>query len=170
MIRFIDRAQNYAKYHQKKATLYTHLVGVPLIVFGLMIFLGFFQLIIPGVMATTLATIATLSLLVYYFFLNWRLALLLVPILILMLWVSHIISYAGPTSSALWTFVIVFFFGVLLQLIGHMLEGKKPALMDNLSQAMLAPLFLIAEICFMLGLMKVLKEQIHDTPHPLDLA
>lgn len=164
MKEFITQARTYAQYHQKKETFYTHLAGIPLIILGLMIFFGFFQLIVPGVLKTTLANIATLILLGYYFMLNWKLALFASPLLFLMLWISHIISYAGPTRFALWFLVVVLILGVLLQAIGHIIEGKKPAFMDNFTQAFIAPLFLVAEVCFMAGIMSGLKNQIHEPP------
>ncbi|MDP1601806.1 MAG: DUF962 domain-containing protein [Legionella sp.] len=161
---FIEQAHFYAEYHQKKETLYTHLIGIPLIILSLMIFLGFFQLIVPGVIATTLASIGTLVLFIYYLRLNWQLALLFAPILVLLLWISSLVSYAGPTAFALWTFIIVFILGWGLQFVGHMIEGRKPALIDNATHALVAPLFLTAEVCFMLGRMQTLKEQVHGTP------
>lgn len=169
MKEFIAQAKAYAQYHQKKETFYTHLAGVPLIILGLMIFLGFFQLIVPGVMKTTLANIATLILLGYYLLLNWKLALFASPLLFLMLWISHFISYAGPTHFSLWFLVVVLILGVLLQAIGHMIEGKKPAFMDNFTQLFIAPLFLVAEVCFMAGIMSTLKTQIHEPSPSTDI-
>lgn len=169
MKEFIGQARMYAYYHQKKETFYTHLAGVPLIIFGLMIFLGFFQLIVPGVLKTTLANIATLILLGYYFLLNWKLALFASPLLFMLLWISHLISYAGPTSFALWFLVAVLIIGVLLQAVGHIIEGRKPAFMDNFTQAYIAPLFLVAEICFMAGIMSTLKNQIHESAPSADI-
>jgi len=166
---FIEQAQIYALYHQKKATLYTHLIGVPLIVFSLMVLLGFVQMIVPGVIATTLASIVTLVLFIYYLRLNWRLALLIAPVLVFMLWISSLISYAGPTRFALWTFAITFVIGWALQLIGHLIEGKRPALVDNLWQALIAPLFLVAELSFMAGRMSDLKQQMHPEPRQLEM-
>ncbi|CEK09150.1 Mpo1 family 2-hydroxy fatty acid dioxygenase [Legionella hackeliae] len=164
---FIEQAQFYAEYHQKPITLYTHLVGVPLIIFSLMIFLGFFHLIVPGVMDTTLAEIATVILLIYYFLLNWRLALVLTPILFFLLWIAHLISWAGPTSFALWMFIVTFISGWVLQLGGHYIEGKRPALVDNVWQALIAPLYLTAEIFFKYGRMKKLETAIHGEPTPV---
>jgi uncharacterized membrane protein YGL010W len=160
---FIEQAHLYAEYHQKKETLYTHLVGIPLILLSLMIFLGFFKLIVPDVFATTLASIGTLVLFIYYLRLNWLLALFFAPVLVLLLWISSLVSHAGPTAFAFWTFIIVFILGCGLQLVGHMIEGKKPALLDNAWHALIAPLFLTAEVCFMLGQMQALKEQVHGT-------
>ncbi|HAT8246624.1 TPA: DUF962 domain-containing protein, partial [Legionella pneumophila] len=83
---FIEQAQFYATYHQNQATRYTHMAGVPLIMLSIMIFLGFVKIVIPGVYATDLACLATLATLIYYFLLNWQLALALTPILIFLLW------------------------------------------------------------------------------------
>jgi uncharacterized membrane protein YGL010W len=161
---FIEQAHFYSEYHQKPATLYTHLVGVPLIIFSLMIFLGFFHLIVPGVFDTRLSDIATIIILVYYIFLNWRLGLVLVPVFISLLWIADIISWAGPTRGALWTFVILFILGWVLQFAGHLIEGKRPALIYNFWQALLAPMYLTAEIFFKAGRMEKLKTEIHGEP------
>ncbi|KTC84919.1 DUF962 domain-containing protein [Legionella brunensis] len=163
---FIEQAQFYAEYHQKPITFYTHLIGVPLIIFSLMLFLGFFHLIVPGVLDTNFASIGTVIVLIYYFLLNWRLALILTPIFICLLWIANLISWAGPTSGALWTFVIIFILGWILQLAGHYIEGKRPALVDNFWQALVAPLYLTAELFFRAGRMKNLKTQIHGGEIP----
>ena len=51
-----------------------------------------------------------------------------------------------------WTwFAILFVGGWILQLVGHVFEGRKPALADNLFQIFVAPIFLAAEVFFALG-------------------
>jgi uncharacterized membrane protein YGL010W len=58
-----------------------------------------------------------------------------------------------------WTaFGILFVGGWIIQLVGHAFEGRKPALADNLLQIFIAPVFLVAEIAFMLGL----RKNVHD--------
>ncbi|TAL64766.1 MAG: DUF962 domain-containing protein [Legionella sp.] len=158
---FVEQAQFYAGYHQNPITRYTHLAGVPLIILSLMIFLGFLKIILPGVFSTNLAFLATLVLLVYYFRLNWQLSLALTPILLILLWIASMFNHAGPTKLGIWAFIITFVAGWGLQLYGHYIEGRKPALMDNLCQALIAPLYLTAEVLFMAGLMLPLKEQIY---------
>src|SRR6202012_1439219 len=101
---FIKQAQLYATYHQKPLTRYTHFVGVPLIIFSTMIFFGFIHLVVPGVLNITLAGITTLVLLGYYFYLNWRLALALTVVLLILLGVAHLVSRHGPNSTSLWIF------------------------------------------------------------------
>lgn len=157
---FIEQARIYGTYHLKPITRYTHFVGVPLIIFSLMVLFGFLHLVIPGVMDITLAGLATFALLVYYYFLNWRLALVLTAVFIILLWLANLVSYHGPTSSALWIFLITFILGWALQLIGHLFEGNRPALLDNVWQALIAPMFLTAELFFLGGRMQDLQEQI----------
>ena len=46
--------------------------------------------------------------------------------------------------------------------MGHVFEGRRPALLDNLSQSLMAPLFLIAEVLFFLGIRKDLERTVHE--------
>jgi len=166
---FIEQAQFYAKYHQNVQTRYTHMAGVPLIILSLMILLGFVKIIVPGVFSSSLAFFATLAALIYYFRINWKLALALTPIMLILLWLSYWFSMDGPTKLGVWAFIITFILGWGLQFYGHYLEGKKPAFMDNLGQALIAPLFLTAELFFMAGYMQSLKEEIY-APHEDNLS
>ena len=158
---FIEQAQSYAAYHTKPITRYTHMIGVPLIVLSLMILLGFVHVVIIGVFDLNLAEITTIAVLVYYFFLNVRLALATTPIIILLLWLATFFSYGGPSALSLWAFAILFFSGGILQLVGHFIEGKRPALTDHLWYVVIAPLYLVAELFFMVGRMQELKVEIH---------
>ena len=162
MIPFVEQAQCYASYHQKAVTRYTHMAGIPLIILSLMILLGFVHVVIIGVLDVNVAIIVTAVLLIYYFRLYWRLALALTPILIFLLWVASFISHDGPTSEALWSFIIIFFIGCTLQFIGHFIEEKRPAFTDNVWQVLIAPLFIAAEIFFIAGRMDELKEDIYS--------
>jgi uncharacterized membrane protein YGL010W len=50
--------------------------------------------------------------------------------------------------------------GWVFQLIGHAIEGRRPALMDNFFQVFIAPIFLIAELFFALGLRRELQASV----------
>jgi uncharacterized membrane protein YGL010W len=158
---FIEQAQFYASYHQKVQTRYTHMAGVPLIILSFMILLGFVKIIIPGYLQTNFACVGTVIILIYYFRLNWQLSLVLTPIMFILLLIANWFSQNGPTKFGMWSFIIFFVLGLGLQFYGHYLEGKKPAFMDNLTQSFIAPLYLVAELFFMAGLMQSLKEQIY---------
>jgi uncharacterized membrane protein YGL010W len=57
-------------------------------------------------------------------------------------------------------FVGIKIFGWIIQLTGHVFEGRRPALVDNLIQALMAPLFLIAEVMFFFGIRKDLEKNV----------
>lgn len=160
---FIEQARLYSSYHTKKITLYTHLIGVPLVVFSLMIFLSFFHLSVPKLFDITFASMATFALILYYLVLNWRLALAIIPILITLLWLSLIITFNGVNHFSIWFFIITFVLGWIFQLIGHLFEAKRPAFLDNILQFFIAPLFIVAELFFLAGRMQSLKEHIHSS-------
>ena len=64
-------------------------------------------------------------------------------------------------------FALTFILGWILQLVGHLIEGKRPALLDNFWQALIAPLFLTAEVFFMSGRMaKDLQHEIYGSTEP----
>lgn len=166
---FIEQAQIYATYHQKEVTRYTHLVGVPLILFSLMVLFGFVHLVITDVMDVSIAFVLTIALIVYYFILNWRLALPLTAVLLILLWLASLVTAHGPTGTALWIFVFTFVIGWAFQLAGHFIEGRRPALMDNFWQALIAPLFLTAELFFLAGYFTDLKVQIKGIEQQEDI-
>lgn len=161
MTLFIDQAKQYAQYHQNQSTIYAHMAGIPLLILSLLVLLGFLHLVIPGLLDIKFADIAILALLIWYFTLNWLLALVLLPVFIVLLWIADFFNYSGPTAFGLWTFVILFLLGCALQFVGHFFEGKRPPFKINLWQMLLAPMFLTAELFFMAGRMESLKKAIH---------
>jgi uncharacterized membrane protein YGL010W len=48
-------------------------------------------------------------------------------------------------------FIVLFVGGWALQFIGHHYEGKRPALLQNLFQAFIGPIFLVAEAMVVMG-------------------
>ena len=62
----------------------------------------------------------------------------------------------GALQGWAW-FAVLFVGGWILQLVGHVYEGRRPALVDNLFQIFVAPIFLCAEVFFALGY----KPQLH---------
>ena len=46
---------------------------------------------------------------------------------------------------------MLFIGGWILQFIGHHYEGKRPALIDNIFQAFIGPMFLVAEAMVVMG-------------------
>jgi uncharacterized membrane protein YGL010W len=57
-------------------------------------------------------------------------------------------------------FAFTFIAGWILQLLGHRIEKRRPALVDNFMQVFSAPLFLVSELVFHFGLRQSLAMQV----------
>jgi uncharacterized membrane protein YGL010W len=145
----------YAAYHQDARNKATHFIGVPAITLSLMIPLAWIRVDL-GAATITAAMVVAAALLVYYVLLDVPLGLVMVPLFGLALFVAQKIADLGTAQGWIW-FGILFVGGWILQLVGHVFEGRKPALADNLFQALMAPIFLAAEVFFALGY----KPQLH---------
>ena len=139
----------YAAYHQDARNKASHFVGVPMIIFGLFIALGWARLEVGGVTLTAALLLAAVVL-VWYFLLDVPLALAMLALNALLLYLADGVSTQPLAASAGW-FVVFFVGGWVIQLIGHVWEGRKPALVDNFFQIFVAPIFLAAEVFFALG-------------------
>jgi len=151
-----DQMSFYAAYHQDARNKATHFVGVPMIVFSLMIPLGWLRIELGG-FALSAALVVTSILLLYYLVLDLPLGLAMAAVFALMLWGAEPLSQAPFIASLAW-FAVLFVAGWALQLWGHVFEGRKPALVDNLFQIFVAPIFLAAEVFFALGY----KPRLHE--------
>jgi uncharacterized membrane protein YGL010W len=153
-----DQMSFYAAYHQDARNKATHFIGVPLIVFSLMIPLGWLR-VDAGGFPLSAAIVVVAVLLAYYLVLDVPLGLAMAAVFALMLWGAEPLSQAPFLASLAW-FVLLFVGGWALQLWGHVYEGRKPALVDNLFQIFVAPIFLAAEVFFALGYKPKLHEEV----------
>lgn len=150
----------YLRYHRNPWNRLSHFVGVPVIIFALFIPLGWLRVPVGGIEVTG-AEIFMLVVLVYYFMLDIALALALLAFNGCLLYAADQVSQMPLGVSALW-FAVAFIGGWLLQLVGHVFEGKKPALTDNFFQIFIAPVFLMAEVFFALGLKKDVEKRTEE--------
>ena len=144
-----DQMATYAAYHQDARNKATHFIGVPVIVLSLFIPLAWLRVDIGGV-AISAAMLFAAAVLVYYFMLDVAMALAMLVIFGLLIWLGERIAMLGALAGWSW-FAALFVGGWILQLVGHVYEGRRPALADNLFQIFVAPIFLCAEIFFALG-------------------
>jgi len=74
------------------------------------------------------------------------------------------------SATAVWiVFAALFVGGWVFQFVGHAYEGRRPALVDNLFQAFIGPMFLVAETFIALGLREDLRRAV-DGPHVAERA
>jgi len=146
----------YGAYHTDLRNKLTHFLGVPLVTFSLLIVLGWLRFVHAPEVPLTGATLFCLVVFLYYLRLDWRIALCLFPFVLALLWLADRVAI-WPFSESLLVFVVTFVGGWAIQLFGHALEGKRPALVDNLLQVFNAPLFLAVEVALLLGCRKDLR-------------
>jgi uncharacterized membrane protein YGL010W len=144
----------YAAYHRNRWNKLTHFIGVPAIVFAILIPLSW----IPIGDGITLAHVFVGAVLAYYFLLDVPLALATTVATGALLGAARLAAETGFSSGWIW-FGVFFAGGWILQLVGHAFEGRKPALADNLFQIFVAPIFLVAEVFFALGFRRDLLEK-----------
>jgi uncharacterized membrane protein YGL010W len=144
-----DQMAVYASYHQDARNKATHFIGVPMIIVSLFIPLAWLKVQV-GMFAITGAIVFAAVILIYYVFLDPLLALATALFTALFLVAAAWIARQGAVVG--WSaFGVLFVGGWILQLLGHVFEGRKPALADNLFQIFIAPIFLCAELFFALG-------------------
>jgi uncharacterized membrane protein YGL010W len=98
----------------------------------------------------TAAMLVGAAVLAYYFLLDVPLALAMLAVIAALVWLAARIAPTASAQGWAW-FAALFVGGWILQLVGHVFEGRKPALADNLFQIFVAPIFLAAEVFFALG-------------------
>jgi uncharacterized membrane protein YGL010W len=144
-----DQMAFYAAYHQDARNKVSHFIGVPAIVLGVMVALAWVRLDAAGA-SISAAMVITAILLAYYLFLDLPLGVAMAIVFAALLFAAETIAALPMKEGAAWFFVL-FAGGWAIQLIGHVYEGRKPALVDNLFQIFVAPIFLCAEVFFALG-------------------
>ncbi len=158
---FYEQMAMYSAYHRDKRNQMTHHVGVPMIVFSVMVLASLVTVATSEAGVLTLAGLLITVLLLMYLVSAPLVGLVAALIYSMLLYLAEQIGAMG-TSTALITFAVLFVGGWIIQFWGHAYEGRKPALFDNILQIFMAPSFLIAEILFALGLQKGLQAEIEQ--------
>jgi uncharacterized membrane protein YGL010W len=148
----------YAAYHRDARNRATHFVGVPVIILSLFIPLAWLRFEVGGV-ALSAAMLIGAALILYYLVLDVPLGLVMLAVFVVLGWIGDRIAALGAMQGWAW-FAVLFVGGWILQLVGHVYEGRRPALADNLFQIFVAPIFLAAEVFFALGYKRELRERV----------
>ena len=149
----------YAEYHRDRRNIATHLVGVPMIVFGVGVLLARPAFMLGGIalspawllFAATAAWYLTRGHLVVGAAVSAVVGVLLV--------LAHGAAYGSTATWLAWG-VGAFVVGWVIQFVGHYYEGRKPAFVDDLAGLLVGPMFVTAEVLFALGLCQPLHAEI----------
>lgn len=140
----------YSSYHRNPYNILMHFLGIPTIVFSILLFLSVFQL---GYLSYifNLSTLFALIVLIYYFLLDIYLPLfVIVWIIPLFLLIRALHQFELPL---IFISIALFVVGWVFQIIGHsVFEKNKPAFLDNLVQLLIGPLFITVEALRKMGI------------------
>lgn len=153
----------YAAYHLDHKNILTHFVGIPLIVFSIICLTARAGVMISDLEMTLALVIMALSIL-YYLSLDRIFGFIMLLVFALMYPLAHSIAQWGWVawlSASIGIFVV----GWVFQFVGHFYEKKKPAFMDDVIGLAIGPLFVLAEMVFMLGFRKDMEHRMLQEAH-----
>ena len=140
----------YAAYHRDRRNIATHFVGIPMIVFAIVLALA--TLSVPlGPVSITAAAVVCVASILYYLRLDLTLALTMAAVYFAMCAAASEMTHRLATGAVLGWALAIFVAGWALQFLGHKYEGMKPAFFDDAKQLLIGPLFVCAEAFFACG-------------------
>jgi uncharacterized membrane protein YGL010W len=160
---FVEQLAMYTSYHRDGRNKATHFVGVPAIAISLLLPMALVPLFTVSGYGVTLAALFGLAVMLFWIVMDppfgLATSLIFVPAVIFAEWLPG--QDSGQGIGHVWMlFGLLFVGGWIIQLVGHVFEGRKPALADNLLQVFIAPVFLMTEVAFALGLRKSLEKAV----------
>ncbi|RWW90461.1 hypothetical protein BHE74_00001973 [Ensete ventricosum] len=160
----VDHLSQYAAYHRDPRNIASHFIGIPLIVVAVAVLLSRPEWAVGGLWLSPAVLLALFS---AWFYLRLELALgaLMTVLMGLSVWAGHVLA-AQSTLVWLSSGIGMFVLGWVIQFVGHYYEGRKPAFVDDVSGLIVGPLFVVAELAFLLGLRHDLKQQIEARSGP----
>jgi uncharacterized membrane protein YGL010W len=154
----------YAGYHRDRRNIATHFVGVPMIVLGVFAFLARPSFAVGGFPLSPAILVLALGG-AFYLALDIRFGLAMLGVTIPAFAFG---TWLAMQSTGHWVGGAAGLFGVgwVIQFVGHVFEGKKPAFVDDLVGLLVGPLFVMAETAFVLGLRNEVREAIEAKAGP----
>ncbi len=155
----------YAAYHRDRRNIASHFVGIPMIVFSIGVLLARPAFTLAGVPLTPAWVLVGLSTLWY---LTRGEPVLGIAVSVLNAVLVAAATPIGAMSTAAWlawgvgTFVV----GWIIQAVGHVYEGRKPAFVDDVIGLLTGPMFVTAEALFALGWNPALLQRIEAQAGP----
>lgn len=160
----VDHLGQYAEYHRDRRNILSHFIGIPMIVVAVAVLLSRPGWEVAGLWLSP-ALLTALAAGIFYLRLDLRFGLLMSALLGLCLWAGAALAQQSTLvwlSGGLGLFVV----GWIIQFIGHYYEGRKPAFVDDLMGLVVGPLFVVAELGFLLGLRPEVQEAVERRAGP----
>ena len=147
---FRRQLASYAAVHRSGRNKATHFVGIPIIVFSLLLILALWR-IHPAGREVSMALLVAIVAVLGWMALDFGIGLIMAALMVPTWYAAEALAGALGPSSTVVAFLVLFVGGWALQFLGHHYEGKRPALIDNIFQAFIGPMFLVAEAMVVMG-------------------
>jgi len=141
---FRRQLASYASVHRSGRNKATHFVGIPIIVFSLLLILALWR-IHPAGREVSMALLVAIVAVLGWMALDFGIGLIMAALMVPTWYAAEALAGALGPSSTVVAFGVLFIGGWALQFLGHHYEGKRPALLDNIFQGFIGPMFLVAE-------------------------
>lgn len=154
----VDQLSQYAAYHRDRRNIFTHFIGIPMIVVAITVLLARVSFDAGG-LTWSLAALVSLGAVLYYLRLDVRYGITMGVLLAVAVWWSQQVASLDQIT---WLAIGVglFVVGWVFQFVGHYFEGRKPAFVDDVVGLIIGPLFVVAEFGFLLGLRRDVAQTI----------
>lgn len=130
---------DYAAYHRTAGNKLFHRLGIPMIMLTLIGMLVRVPLFDAGRVRLDLAMVLIAAATIYYFLIEWRLALVMLAV--------SIGFYFLGAAMPMWLNVTIFILGWIFQGIGHSVyEKRQPAFTRNLVHLLVGPLWILNDL------------------------
>jgi len=160
-----DHLSQYASYHRDPRNIASHFAGILLIVLAVAILLSRPVFTLAGWPLSPALPVAG-AVAIFYLRLDRPLGLLMSGLLGLAIWLG--VALAVQTTAAWLGWGLgLFLIGWAIQFVGHHYEGRKPAFLDDIAGLAIGPLFIVAELVFLLGGRPALRQAIEERAGPV---
>ena len=160
----IDHLSQYAAYHRDPRNIASHFIGIPMIVVAVAVLLSRPEWQVAGLWLSPAVLLALFSA-GFYLRLELALGVLMSVLMGLSVWAGHVLA-AQSTLVWLSSGIGLFVLGWVIQVVGHYYEGRKPAFVDDLMGLVVGPLFVVAELGFLLGLRADVQQAVEHRAGP----
>lgn len=158
----------YARYHRDRRNIATHVLGIPMIVTAVLVWLAF-GLGRWGAYGITAAWLVW-ALSSFWYITRGEALLGLATALVngLLAALAHALAAQAPAWGwPVWQLgAALFVLGWVFQFLGHFWEGRKPAFVDDIVGLLVGPMFVVAEVLMALGLLRALRQTVETEAGP----
>jgi uncharacterized membrane protein YGL010W len=160
-----DNLTQYAAYHRDRRNIATHFVGIPMIVFAVLLALETASFSLNG-WTISVAALVSIIACAYYLKLDWAMGVAMAVALFALCAAASEIEPRLGTHATLATAAFFFILGWGLQFQGHKYEGMKPAFLDDIMGLAIGPLFVCAEVFFFFGARSAVRRYVEERVGP----